>query len=152
MTISENNGLTVLHLAALNNDNVIVGKLLEETRVNVNAGDVKGFTSLHVASWKNDTGVFGQLFNHPKIKVDVGAHTGLTALHMAAWKRNDTILRKLLDHPHLMLMRSTLTVSLHSTCHKGIHSPICRQLWRNQYGNRCRRTSMNWNLTFGSLQ
>jgi Ankyrin repeats (3 copies) len=101
---SDNQRLTPLHVACMQNSRVAVKELLALPRILVNAPDKDGSTPLAWASMSHTSGdadVVKLLLSHSKIKVNQANEYGLAALHCAASAGRADIVKLLLAHPKI---------------------------------------------------
>ncbi|KAH6901138.1 hypothetical protein BKA70DRAFT_710673 [Coprinopsis sp. MPI-PUGE-AT-0042] len=102
--LSEEQGLSPLHLACMRNARLAVEDLLALPGILVNAPDKEGSTPLIWASRASNHGneaTVALLLAHPKIKVNQSNNTGATALHAAAGPGRSGALKLLLSHPKI---------------------------------------------------
>ncbi|KAH6901155.1 ankyrin repeat-containing domain protein [Coprinopsis sp. MPI-PUGE-AT-0042] len=107
-TVSQEEGLTPLHLACMQNSQLAVKELLSLPRILVNAPDKSGSTALIWASWASDQGdeiIVELLLSHPQIKVNHASNSGTTALHHAAQPGCTGTAKVLLSHPKIKVNR-----------------------------------------------
>ena len=77
-------GLTPLHVAALNGSVDVVRMLVTERGVDANETDRSQWTALHLAAQQNESDVVRVLTNEGRADVERGEEEGWTALHVAA--------------------------------------------------------------------
>ncbi|KAH6884769.1 hypothetical protein BKA70DRAFT_136865 [Coprinopsis sp. MPI-PUGE-AT-0042] len=106
--VSQEEGLTPLHLACMQNSQLAVKELLSLPRILVNAPDKSGSTALIWASWASGQGdetIVELLLSHPQIKVNHASNSGTTALHHAAQPGCTGTAKVLLSHPKIKVNR-----------------------------------------------
>ena len=85
--IQNNNKETVLHIAALFNQEQIMNNLLSNCEVDVNAKDVRGETPLHWAAWRGHLGIVKTLIQFGA-RIDIQNNDGMTPKGEAQiWKQ-----------------------------------------------------------------
>ncbi len=92
---ADQNGLTPLHIAALNGFVIVVGQLLDKS-ANPNAANNAGQTPLHAAAMAGHADVVAQLLAKGA-KVDCRDHQGNTPLYLAVWDNHTEVAKVLLD-------------------------------------------------------
>ncbi|KAH6901135.1 ankyrin repeat-containing domain protein [Coprinopsis sp. MPI-PUGE-AT-0042] len=101
---SEEQGLTPLHLACMQNSRLAVEELLSLPRILINAPDKEGVTALIWASMSRgngDPGIVDLLLSRPNIKVNQTNKAGAAALHLAGSLGRSSIVQRLLAHPKI---------------------------------------------------
>ncbi len=82
MHVTDDNGMTALHLAS-DNGHLETVMLLKEQGSDIHATNNNGMTALHLASWKNHSEVVIYLIKQGS-DVNAKDNNGMTALHLAS--------------------------------------------------------------------
>jgi len=96
---NDDNGWTVLMVAAAGDQADIVAELLARPELDVNARGEDGRTALHVAAERGHEHVAAVLANDPRIDPNAKDALGRTALVLAAFNGSPDTVQQLLAHP-----------------------------------------------------
>lgn len=101
LTMRDNNGRTLLSLAAEKGDGEVVAALLNYKAVEINSEDNQGCTPLHYAVKSNCEDVVYALLDNSNVNVNHQDKNGRTTLHEAAQRRYLNCVRALLAHENI---------------------------------------------------
>ncbi|MCP4748815.1 MAG: ankyrin repeat domain-containing protein [Desulfobacteraceae bacterium] len=96
---ADNNGITLLHLAAHEGHIEVVKLLLSHPNIDVNQADNNGITLLHLAARRGHVEIVKLLLSRPGIDVNKADNYGWTPLSMAAGRGHVEIVKFLLSRP-----------------------------------------------------
>ena len=113
-----NVGETALIAAADRGHQEVVGLLLEQPGISVNATATNEWTALHYAAAQGHLEVVVLLLEKPGISVNEATFDGWTALHFSARDGHEEMLALLLEHPEIDARATTDNgdTILHSAC------------------------------------
>ncbi|WOG29821.1 ankyrin repeat domain-containing protein [Endozoicomonas sp. 8E] len=95
--VQTQSGLTVLHEAVLANSHSVVGLLIKERLIEINAKDDQGNTSLHYAIQNNDIEMIKILLKNGA-GINIQNSLGYTPLHFAVLLENKKVVGCLMEH------------------------------------------------------
>jgi ankyrin repeat protein len=98
---NDDNGWTVLMVAAAFDAPEIVAELLRQEAIDVNARDERGATALHLAARAGHDRVAAMLADHPGAALNIKDAEGRTALSLASFAGATGVVEHLLAHPDL---------------------------------------------------
>ncbi len=94
--VQKYDGVTALHLAALNGNYDVVKALIDK-RADVNVGDEDGWTALMYASKKGHLTTVQALLDVSGIDINARDYDGSTALYLAVLKGNNDVVKALIN-------------------------------------------------------
>jgi hypothetical protein len=93
-----NDGITPLFIASEKGHELVVGRLLQQSGIDVNQAMNDGITPLYVASHKGHELVVGRLLQQSGIDVNQATNNGATPLFIASEKGHGLVVNRLMQH------------------------------------------------------